>query len=125
MGAWSYEAWSNDEAADWFQCFWKGGDFSLIAKELDQFDPAEERFDSVRAAAYLLQSLGDPYIWPADHLDALRPNLLKAIDIREKMIDPSNDSWAFLEAYGSSPAVVAEVGGQITALRRRLELVVS
>ena len=62
MGAWNYNPWENDEAADWFQEFWKQQNFAVLINEISQFDPAEERYDAFRAACYLLQTLGNPYI---------------------------------------------------------------
>ena len=57
MGDWGAEPWESDEAADWFHRFWKCG-FSILVDEIRNFDPRLEGYDSVRAAAYLLQTLG-------------------------------------------------------------------
>jgi hypothetical protein len=53
MGTWNYNPWENDEAADWFQEFWKQQNFAVLINEINQFDPTEERYDAFRAACYL------------------------------------------------------------------------
>jgi len=44
MGDWSFKPWGNDDAADWFQRFWKTKDVDLIVDEIEHFDPKAERY---------------------------------------------------------------------------------
>ena len=120
MGDWSAQAWGTDEAADWFQRFWRQPDFSVLIDEIRHFVPRDERYDAVRAASYLLQTLGIVYVWPVQHSDVLRPLLQEAIGILSNMIDPPNDDWGFLDMWGNDPGVIAAVSSQIDALRLRL-----
>ncbi|OOW05669.1 MULTISPECIES: DUF4259 domain-containing protein [Pseudomonas] len=120
MGAWNYNPWENDEAADWFQEFWKQQNFAVLINEISQFDPAEERYDAFRAACYLLQTLGNPYIWPTEYLAQLKPLIEQAISILTQLIDPPNDEWGFLDMWGDSADVINAVEEQIDALKMRL-----
>lgn len=120
MGDWSAQAWGNDEATDWFQRFWQQADFSVLIDEISNFDPLEERYDAVRAASYLLQTLGIVYVWPVRHGDILKPLLEKAIAILSDMIAPPDEDWGFLEMWGHDAEVIAAVNSQIEALRARL-----
>jgi hypothetical protein len=120
MGDWNAQPPGNDEAADWFQRFWKKSDFSILVDEIRNFDEREERYDSVRAASYLLQTLGIVYVWPAEHREELKPLLREAISILTKMIDPPNGDWGFLDMWGNSADVIEAVKEQIIALRVRL-----
>ncbi|WP_321850630.1 hypothetical protein [Pseudomonas paraveronii] len=117
MGAWNFKPWENDEAADWFQQFWKQQDFSVLINEIYQFDPLEERYDAFRAACYLLQTLGNAYIWPTTYLEELKPLIEKALSILTKMITPPSADWGFLDMWGNSPDVIAAVEEQIYALK--------
>ena len=74
----------------------------------------------MRAACYLLQTLGMVYIWPARHASELKPLLEGAIAILTNMIAPPNDDWGYLEMCGNDPAIIAAVENQIIALRTRL-----
>jgi hypothetical protein len=120
MGDWSAEPWGCDEAADWFHHIWKGCDFSILTGEIMNFDPLQERYDSVRAACYLLQTLGIVYVWPARHGSELKPLLEKSIAILTNMIAPPSDDWGYLEMCGNDPAIIPAVESQIIALRTRL-----
>lgn len=120
MGTWNYNPWENDEAADWFQEFWKQQNFAVLINEINQFDPTEERYDAFRAACYLLQTLGNPYIWPAEHLAELKPLIQHAISILTQMIDPTNEDWGFLDMWGGSADVIKAVEEQIDAQKTRL-----
>lgn len=120
MGDWNVQPWANDEAADWFHSFWENHDFAVLIDEINDFDPNEERYDSVRAASYLLQTLGIAYVWPSAHQEALKPLLVKAISILSNMINPPDESWGFLDMWGHSPSVIESVRMQIEALEARL-----
>jgi hypothetical protein len=80
------------------------------------FDERQEGYDSFRAASYVLQVLGNPYMWPAEHGDIL--GLDKSICVRQGIINPPNDRWVFLD-MGNGPKVVESVRRQIAELRRR------
>lgn len=120
MGDWSREPWGNDEAADWFHVFWKNSDFSLLINEIENFSPEEERYDSVRAACYLLQTIGIVYVWPVRHMDILKDLLIKSISILTNMLNPPNENWGFLDMWGNDPEVIKAVESQIEILRVRL-----
>jgi hypothetical protein len=120
MGDWSVEPWGNDEAADWYYAFWENCDFSMLINEINNFDVHEERFDSVRAACYLLETIGIVYIWPSDYIDDLEPILIKAINILKNMINPPDENWGFLDMWGNDDSVIEEVKRQISVLENRL-----
>src|SRR4051812_28371658 len=100
MGDWSFKPWGNDDAADWFQRFWKSKDVALVVEEVERFDPKAERYDQLRAAAYLLESFGNPYVWPATQRGVLEPLLTRTIAILSDMIDPPDADWGFLDMWG-------------------------
>jgi hypothetical protein len=120
LGDWSFKPWGNDDAADWFQWFWKTKNVELIVDEIEHFDPKAERYDQVRAAAYLLETLGNPYVWPAARQGALKPLLAKTIEILSRMIEPPDKDWGFLDMWGNHPGVVEAVREQIATLRTRM-----
>ena|SRR5215471_15954093 len=86
MGDWGVQPWDNDEAADWFHRFWTKG-FSVLIDEIRNFDAKEEGYDSFRAASYVLQTMGNPYIWPSEHHAVLKELLDKSISVLQSMID--------------------------------------
>jgi hypothetical protein len=120
MKDWNVQPWANDEAVEWFYSFWKDHDFSILINEIKFFDRREERYDSVRAASYLLQNLGVAYVWPSPHLKELKPLLMRAISILSNMIDPPDDTWRFLDKWGHSVEMINSVKGQIAVLETRL-----
>ena|SRR3974390_175731 len=124
MGDCGPQPWENDEAADWFHRFWKGG-FSVLIGEIRNFDPRRERYDEVRAAAHLLQSLGIAYLWPSEHGAELKPLLNEAISILTKMINPPSDEWGFLDMWSNDPDVIKSVENQIDGLKGRLSQLVT
>jgi len=54
MGAWGYKFYENDEAADWLHQFWDTKSFELLVKEVEQFDPSNENYDTIRVIAHIL-----------------------------------------------------------------------
>ena len=44
----------------------------VLIEEIENFDETKETYDSFRAAAYLLQTLGIVYVWPAEYLNELK-----------------------------------------------------
>jgi hypothetical protein len=123
MGAWSNDPWGSDEAADWFHRFWKEKNFDLLVNEIENLDPVDERFDSLRAACYLLEVLGISYVWPVDYLDDLRKLLTKAIELLRKMCNPPDETWSYLEMCDDDPGVVVSLHRQIANLEARLAAV--
>lgn len=118
MGDWSFEPYGTDESADWFARFWRSKDVTLVIEEIDHFDPRQERFEQLRAAAYVLAAFGDPFMWPSAHADELVRLLQRAVSLLTTMIAPE-DPWGFFDAWGGEqvrPAVAA----QIAALQARL-----
>ena len=123
MGDWGARPWENDEAADWFHRFWTKG-FSVLIDEIRNFDAREEGYDSFRAASYVLQTMGNPYIWPAAHGSILKELLDRSISVLENMVNPPNEDWGFLEMWGHDPKVTESVRHQIRELQtRRSEIV--
>jgi len=118
MGDWSFEPYGTDESADWFARFWKSKDFALVIGTIEDFDPEEEGFEELRAAAYVAAAFGDPFMWPAPYDDKRQPVLEKAIQTLTTMIEP-DDPWGFIDAWGSRKVVPA-VEAQIAALQARL-----
>lgn len=124
MGDWGKEPWSNDEAAAWFHRFWKDRDLSVLIDEIMHFDGTKESYDSFRAASYVLQVFGNPYMWPTDHRKGLKELLERSIKVLTSMLEPPNENWGFLDMWGNDPDVVSSVRGQIEELqRRRSELI--
>lgn len=117
MGDWGHRPWETDEAADWFHTFWKKG-FPFLIEELDNFDEREERYESIRAACYILQTLGSPYMWPTEHLDRLQDLLDSGIKILENLINPPNKNWGFMDMWGEDKEVMDSVRNQIKALQK-------
>jgi hypothetical protein len=120
MGDFSFSPWGTDEAADWFASFWKDGGIEFLIKDIESFDLASERFEELRAAAYILQSLGIPYVWPATHLDRLRPTLEKTISLLEALVDSTQESSPFLDSWGNDPRAAKAVANQIAQLKSRI-----
>jgi hypothetical protein len=48
----------------------------------------------------VLQTLGNPYMWPQEHTSILKDLLDKSISVLEDMINPPNDAWGFLKCVG-------------------------
>jgi hypothetical protein len=109
MGAWGTTAWDNDGAADWFGDMFDTTGLAKYVRETLQRD-VEEYHEDVRAAAYLVISLGRVYIWPIDELDndlALAIAKLEAIKA--------------LEIYQEVPEFVTAIDEEIALLKSRLK----
>ena len=109
MGAWGTAAWENDGADDWFSDTFDATGLARRVEETLNGDPEDEH-EEIRAAAYLLVTLGRVYIWPVEDLErhlALAASKLEAI--RE------------LEIYQEVPEFVAAIDAEIAALRSRLK----
>lgn len=68
MGAWGKEPWENDAAADWFGDVMENSGLPLMVEAALVLD-VEEHHEDIRAAAYVLLSLGRTFIWPVQKLD--------------------------------------------------------
>jgi hypothetical protein len=109
MGAWGTAAWENDGAADWFGDTFDATGLAKHVEETLNRDSMDDH-EEIRAAAYVLVSLGHVYIWPVQDLErhlALAISKLEAI--RE------------LEIYQKAPEFVEAIGREIEVLRSRLE----
>jgi len=119
MGAWEAEPWGNDDAADWFSDAFEGIDIDIkVDKALEYF---YDNYDEVRAAAFLLDVLGEPYVWPGD-LERYEGHVQKALKILRAMIDEDSDDedMDFLELWDDDPEVISSVKSQIVNLEKRL-----
>lgn len=120
MGVWSTKPWGNDEAADWFHDFWNCNDFELVMSEIENFNPSNENYDSVRAACYVVACFGSAYSWPIKYLDRRKDIMNKSIDILSKMINPPNDNWTFLDMWDNNKDAIASVENQIENIKLML-----
>jgi hypothetical protein len=110
MGAWGAAAWDNDGAADWFgDMFDATGLASYVEKTLKKKD-VEEYFEEIRAAAYVLVTLGRVYIWPVDVLEKHLKLAIKRLE-EIKELEVLQEATEFAEA----------IDEELAALRSRLE----
>ncbi|MEJ5998772.1 DUF4259 domain-containing protein [Corynebacterium sp. H130] len=109
MGAWGAKPWENDHAADWFHAVFEGID---IDAHIDHAFECYDNYEEIRAACYLLEVLGVPYIWPGK-LDRLQEHIDTGIDLLTQMIAPDSD---FLELWDNDPRLIDEIKEQIEAL---------
>lgn len=88
MGTWGYEAWSSDEAADFFKKAFKD---SGIERHLSEGLKYSDAYAEIRAVSYLLIYLAkNAYTWP--FTQELRKELIeKAIERMEAMLIPGSD----------------------------------
>ena len=96
----------------------------VLIEEIENFDETKETYDSFRAAAYLLQTLGIVYAWPAEYLNELKKLLDSAIITLEKMIDPPDENWAYLDMGGDREKLIQNVKEQISVLQERRKALV-
>lgn len=115
MGAWDVEPWDNDRAADWYAEFFSDLKVDEIHKAFQHYDD----YELIRAACYVLQTLGRVYVWPANKHDDLDTLLEKGIELLTNMIHPPNEDWDFLELWDENPDVIQSVERQIDELKAR------
>ena len=109
MGAWGEAAWENDGAADWFADTFEATDLAQHVEVTLNGDP-EDDHQEIRAAAYVLVSLGRNFIWPVEDLDRhLALAITKLEAIRE------------MDIYQEAPGFVEAINSEIDALRSRLK----
>ncbi len=118
MGAWGYKFYENDEAADWLHQFWDTKSFELLVKEVEQFDPRNENYDTIRVIAHILICFGSPYTCPEDFLDQRSIIIKRVLTILENMINPPNSDWEFLDIWDNDPTIISEVENQIIELKK-------
>ena len=118
MGAWGYKFYENDEAADWLHQFWDTKSFDLLVKEVEQFDPRNENYDTIRVIAHILICFGSPYTCPEDFLDQRSIIIKRVLTILENMINPPNSDWEFLDIWDNDPEIISEVENQIIELKK-------
>ena len=118
MGVWGYKFYENDEAADWLHKFWNTKSFDLLVKEVEQFDPSNENYDTIRVIAHILICFGSPYTCPEDFLDQRSIIAKRVLTILENMINPPNSDWEFLDIWDNDPEIISEVENQIIELKK-------
>ena len=118
MGAWGYKFYENDEAADWLHQFWDTKSFELLVKEVEQFDPSNENYDTIRVIAHILICFGSPYTCPEDFLDQRSIIIKRVLTILENMINPPNSDWDFLDIWDNDPEIISEVENQIIEIKK-------
>ena len=118
MGAWGTEPWDNDEASDWFGEFFQGIDANARIRET--FLEFGDNQDRIRAACFILGTLGRVYVWPGD-LDELKQLLERGTELLSRMLSPLEGDEDFVEAWTDEarPAVVASIQQQIAQLKER------
>jgi hypothetical protein len=118
MGAWGSEIWDNDEAADWFGDFFKG--IKANARIRNAFKDRND-IPVIRAACFILGSLGHVYVWPGD-LDELKQLLEEGIELLSRIAKPTDEDLEdndFLEYWDDDPKLIKSVKAQIAELRKR------
>lgn len=110
MGMWGLAAWDNDDAADWFADLFAATKLAQRVEKTLKKKDLDEYAGEIRAAAYLLQALGRPYIWPEEDLQRhLRMAIEKLEAIRE------------LEEYREETDLIERIDSEIAELRSRLQ----
>ncbi len=116
MGAWGYEPWGSDDAADFFNEVFADIDIDAQIDEALRYD---DEFGRIRAAAYLLAVLGhSPYVWPGD-LDRRLDHVNTAITRLKALIDPDGDT-GFLGGWQEPEKAEEAVRMQIASLEALL-----
>jgi len=115
IGAWGVEPWESDGAADWFADMFGDLKIEMMREALKYYDA----YDEIRAACYVLQTLGRVYVWPAARHDDLKELLDKGIKLLTNMLNPPSADWDFLELWGRDPKVIASVQKQLDELKAR------
>ncbi|MBC1544133.1 DUF4259 domain-containing protein [Listeria sp. FSL L7-0233] len=116
MGAWGFDPWDSDEAADWFGEFMKHVDIDFIIQTVEEVENNEYDYDRIRAVSYIVEMLGKSYIWPVDYYENLDKMVEKLINLLTLMIEPDSD---FLDMWGNNPEIKIAVQKQIDALKKR------
>jgi hypothetical protein len=118
MGAWGIQPWEDDQAADWFHRFFKG--VNANARIRSAFRD-RNNLPLIRAACFLLGTLGRPYVWPGDRKE-LRQLLEQGEALLTRMARPSAEDRQdndFLEYWDDDPDFLKAVRAQAAELRKR------
>jgi hypothetical protein len=118
MGAWGFEPWADDLAADWFHSFFR--DVNANARIRRAFKDRND-LPVIRAACFVLGTLGRAGVWPGD-LGELKHLLDEGVSLLSRVARPSaadrqdND---FLEYWDDDPDFLRAVRAQVVELRKR------
>lgn len=113
MGAWGASPWDSDGAADWFAEFFEGIDVDSRIEAALEYD---DEYDQIRAACYMLNTIGRIYVWPGD-LEKLEEHLERGVKLLTAMLEPDSE---FRELYEEDDEVVEAVGQELEDLKGRL-----
>jgi hypothetical protein len=108
MSAWGTSPWASDAAADWFGDVMQNSGLPDMVEAALVLDP-EEYHEEIRAAAYVMISLGRNFIWPVGRLDGhLKLAIAKLREIAAMEI--------YVEA-GFAPVIEKEIAELETRLK--------
>jgi len=113
MGTWGTKPWDSDDASDWFAEFFDGVDVdSRITSGLEY----DDEYGQIRAACYVLATLGRTYTWPGD-FEKLHELLELGIERLEDMLEADSE---FRELWEEDEEVIEAVTSELGSLRERL-----
>ncbi len=96
--------------------------FHKIENFIINFDPKEEKYDELRAYAYIIQKLCIPYIWTTEFNIYPKKLIKKTIEILENMISIDDEEWFFLDSWGESIEEETELKREIKVQIEELEV---
>lgn len=111
MGTWGTEPWQNDDALDWFYQMFSDLPIDRIRDAFKYYDS----YGRIRGACYVLQQLG-PHLWPTSHQTELLELLDMGIEWLNKVLNPPDSSWDYLELWGHDQEVLDSLQEQLEAL---------
>lgn len=116
--AWAPEAYATVQAKELFALICSGAGVDTCIKDALR---QKDAFNTIRAAAYFLESFGMPRVWPGNP-DKLQAQIERAIFLLKSMIDTTigDPDCEFLERWNNDDEVVISVERQIKALSHRL-----
>ncbi|QDY66680.1 hypothetical protein FQA45_10295 [Glutamicibacter halophytocola] len=113
MGAWGASPWDSDGAADWFTEFFEDIDVDARIAAALEYD---DEYDQIRAACYMLNTIGRIYVWPGD-LEKLEELLGRGIELLAAMLESDSE---FRELYEEDYEVIEAVEKELADLKERL-----
>jgi len=113
MGAWGASPWDSDGAADWFTEFFEGIDVDARIAAALEYD---DEYDQIRAACYMLNTIGRIYVWPGD-LEKLEDLLGRGMELLAAMLESDSE---FRELYEEDDEVIEAVEKELADLKERL-----
>jgi len=113
MGAWGASPWDSDGAADWFTEFFEDIEVDARIAAALVYD---DEYDQIRAACYMLNTIGRIYVWPGD-LEKLEELLGRGIELLAAMLESDSE---FRELYEEDDAVIEAVEKELADLKERL-----